>query len=48
MLGARERGAIVVVIAHRPSALKGVDLILAIGNGRVQAFGPRKGAAKSA
>jgi ATP-binding cassette subfamily C protein len=42
ILGARERGAIVVVIAHRPSALKGVDLLLAIGNGRVQAFGPKE------
>lgn len=41
ILGARERGAIVIVIAHRPSALKGVDLILAIAAGRVQAFGPK-------
>jgi ATP-binding cassette subfamily C protein PrsD len=42
ILGARERGAIVIVIAHRPSALKGVDLILAIANGRIQAFGPKE------
>jgi ATP-binding cassette subfamily C protein len=42
ILSARERGAIVVVIAHRPSALKGVDLLLAIANGRVQAFGPKE------
>jgi PrtD family type I secretion system ABC transporter len=42
ILGVRERGAIVVVIAHRPSALKGVDLLLAIANGRVQAFGPKE------
>ena len=42
ILGARKRGAIVVVIAHRPSALLGVDLILAIANGRVQTFGPKE------
>ena len=42
ILTARERGAIVVVIAHRPSALLGVDLILAMANGRVQAFGPKE------
>ena len=42
ILGARARGAIVVVIAHRPSALLGVDLILAMANGRVQAFGPKE------
>src|SRR5262252_9245511 len=42
ILGARERGAIVIVIAHRPSALLGVDLILAIANGRVQTFGPKE------
>jgi len=30
------------VIAHRPSALLGVDLILAIANGRVQTFGPKE------
>ena len=42
ILGARKRGAIVIVIAHRPSALLGVDLILAIANGRVQTFGPKE------
>ena len=42
ILGARERGAIVIVIAHRPSALNGVDLILAMANGRVQAFGSKE------
>ena len=42
ILGARERGAVVIVIAHRPSALLGVELILAIANGRVQAFGPKE------
>jgi PrtD family type I secretion system ABC transporter len=42
ILAARARGAIVIVIAHRPSALLGVDLILAMANGRVQAFGPKE------
>jgi PrtD family type I secretion system ABC transporter len=39
--GVRERGGILVVIAHRPSALASVDLVLAMGGGRIQAFGPR-------
>jgi ATP-binding cassette subfamily C protein len=42
ILGARERGAAVIVIAHRPSALLGVDLILAMANGRAQTFGPKE------
>jgi PrtD family type I secretion system ABC transporter len=42
ILGARQRGAVVIVIAHRPSALLGVDLILALAQGRVQAFGPKE------
>ena len=37
----RARKGIVVVIAHRPAALVGVDLLLAMNNGKVQAFGPR-------
>lgn len=37
----RARGGIVVVIAHRPSALAGVDLVLFMTNGTVSAFGPR-------
>jgi ATP-binding cassette subfamily C protein len=39
ILGIRARGGIVVVIAHRPSALAGVDLVLVMGDGRVQSFG---------
>jgi PrtD family type I secretion system ABC transporter len=42
ILGARKRGAIVVVVAHRPSALQGVDQVLAMANGRVQGFGPKE------
>lgn len=38
----RERNAIVIVIAHRPSALKGIDLVLAMAGGRSQAFGPKE------
>ena len=37
----RARGGIVVVIAHRPSALAGVDHVLMLAQGRVQAFGPK-------
>lgn len=41
ILGVRERGGIVVVIAHRPSALAGVDHVLMLAGGRQQAFGPK-------
>jgi ATP-binding cassette subfamily C protein len=37
----RARGGIVVVVAHRPSAIAGVDLLLMMTQGRVQAFGPK-------
>jgi len=37
----RSRGGIVVVVAHRPSALAGVDQVLAMVNGKVHAMGPR-------
>lgn len=39
--GIRRRGGIAVVIAHRPSALGVVNKILALANGRAQAFGPK-------
>ena len=41
MLSVRARGGIVVVVAHRPSALAAVDLIGVIQNGRLSAFGPK-------
>jgi ABC-type protease/lipase transport system fused ATPase/permease subunit len=41
MLGLRERGGIVVVIAHRPSALAAVDHVLVLADGQPKAFGPR-------
>jgi len=40
--GVRARGGIVVVIAHRPSAIAGVDLLLMMNQGRAQAFGPKE------
>ncbi len=41
MQAARQRGAIVVIIAHRPSALAAVDHVLVLQEGRQTAFGPR-------
>jgi ABC-type protease/lipase transport system fused ATPase/permease subunit len=38
----RERGGIVIVVAHRPSAIAGVDYILVMGKGRQQQFGPKE------
>ncbi len=42
ILGVRARGGIVVVVAHRPSALAGVDNVLILLNGRPQAVGPKE------
>jgi PrtD family type I secretion system ABC transporter len=42
ILGVRSRGGIVVVIAHRPSALAGVDTLLVMQAGRMGAFGPKE------
>jgi ATP-binding cassette subfamily C protein len=39
--GVRARGGIVVVVAHRPSALIALDQVLVLANGGVQALGPR-------
>jgi ATP-binding cassette subfamily C protein len=41
ILGVRERKGIVIVVAHRPSAIAGVDQILVMNQGRAQAFGPK-------
>ncbi|WP_274426884.1 type I secretion system permease/ATPase [Chelativorans sp. YIM 93263] len=38
----KSRGGIVVVIAHRPSALAAVDLVAVVQNGRMTAFGPKE------
>ena len=42
ILGVRERGGLVIVVAHRPAALAGVDLVLAMANGQSQGFGPKE------
>ena len=41
ILSIRARGGIAVMIAHRPSATAGVDLVLAMKQGRAMAFGPK-------
>ena len=41
ILRVKARGGIVIVVAHRPSALRAVDYVLAIADGRVQSFGRR-------
>jgi ATP-binding cassette, subfamily C, type I secretion system permease/ATPase len=41
ILGVRERKGIVVVIAHRPSAIAGVDQIMVMNQGKVQGIGPK-------
>src|SRR3954449_3506557 len=40
--GARERGAIVVVVAHRPIGIEAVDQLLVLKDGRMQAYGPKE------
>jgi ATP-binding cassette subfamily C protein PrsD len=42
----RARGGIVIVIAHRPSALAAVDTILMMKEGRTQMIGPKNEAAR--
>jgi PrtD family type I secretion system ABC transporter len=38
----RSRGGVVVVVAHRPVGVEGVDLLLMMKDGRLQAFGPKE------
>ncbi len=38
----KARGAIAVVIAHRPSAIAAVDLIMVMKEGEAVAFGPKE------
>ena len=42
ILGVRARNGIVVVVAHRPAALAGVDMVLVMMAGRQTAFGPKE------
>ena len=37
----RDRGSIVIVIAHRPSALAAVDMVGVMQNGKLAVFGPK-------
>jgi ABC-type protease/lipase transport system fused ATPase/permease subunit len=39
--GIRQRGGIVIVVAHRPSALAYLDQVLVMAGGTMQAFGPK-------
>lgn len=39
--GVRERGGIAIVVAHRPSALIALDMVLAMAHGRAVALGPK-------
>ena len=41
VMGVRQRGGIVIMVAHRRSALEAVDQVLALTQGRPQALGPR-------
>jgi ATP-binding cassette subfamily C protein len=37
----RKLGSVVIVVAHRPSALRALDRVLVLNGGRQVAFGPR-------
>lgn len=39
ILGVRSRGGVAIVIAHRPSALAGVDLVMMMAQGKAQLYG---------
>jgi PrtD family type I secretion system ABC transporter len=41
ILGVRARNGIVIVIAHRPAILAGVDHVAMMADGRVRTFGPK-------
>jgi ABC-type protease/lipase transport system, ATPase and permease components len=41
ILGVRRRGGIIIVVAHRPKAIEGLDQLLAISQGRALCFGDR-------
>ena len=42
ILGVRARGGIVIVIAHRPSALAAVDSVMVMAHGKSQMIGPKE------
>jgi ABC-type protease/lipase transport system fused ATPase/permease subunit len=41
MAGLKADGVTVVIVAHRPSLLSGLDKLLVLRDGAVEAFGPR-------
>ncbi len=41
VLGVRRRGGIVIVVAHRPKVIEGLDQLLAVSHGRAACFGNR-------
>jgi PrtD family type I secretion system ABC transporter len=41
ILSVRRRGGIIIVVAHRPKAIDGVDHILVMDEGKLQSFGPK-------
>ena len=41
VMNVRARGGIVIVVAHRPSALSGVDHVLVMRAGKLQTIGPK-------
>jgi ATP-binding cassette subfamily C protein len=41
VLGVRRRGGIAIVVAHRPKSIEGVDLLLAVAQGKPLCFGNR-------
>jgi ATP-binding cassette subfamily C protein PrsD len=41
ILSVRKRSGIIIVVAHRPSVLAGVDMLLVMNQGKIAAFGPR-------
>ncbi|RUU96715.1 type I secretion system permease/ATPase, partial [Mesorhizobium sp. M1A.F.Ca.IN.020.03.2.1] len=46
--GIKARGGIVIVVAHRPSALAALDHLLVLNGGRQQAFGLKSEIARQA
>jgi ATP-binding cassette subfamily C protein len=42
VLAVRARGGILIVIAHRPRALAGVDHVLVMHEGKLQSFGAKE------
>ena len=42
IMSVRARGGVIIVVAHRPSAIASVDQLLMMSQGRAQAFGPKE------